>query len=97
MKKKIEINFRKIGIGPMSSEVIEAVYKYSSINNKELMLIASKNQIDYNKGYVNNWKTSNFSKFIKSMKKKYKNAKVKICRDHCGPGFNGNYSLKDVY
>ena len=97
MKKKIQTNSRKIGIGPMSSEVIEAVYKYSSINNKELMLIASKNQIDHNKGYVNNWKTSNFSTFIKSMKKKYKNAKVKICRDHCGPGFNGNYSLKDVY
>ena len=31
IKKK---NSRKIGIGPMSSEVIEAVYKYSSINNK---------------------------------------------------------------
>lgn len=97
MKKKIELGSRKIGIGPMSSEVIEAVYKYSSINNKDLMLIASKNQIDYNKGYVNNWNTSEYSNFLKKLKKKYRNSNVKICRDHCGPGFNGNYSLKDVY
>ena len=50
MKNLEDFNSRKIGIGPMSSEVIEAVYKYSSINNKELMLIASKNQIDHNGG-----------------------------------------------
>ena len=28
---------------------------------------------------------------------KYKNAKVKICRDHCGPGFNGKQNINDVY
>ena len=88
---------RKIGIGPMSSEVIEAVYKYSSINNKELMLIASKNQIDHNGGYVNNWKTVEYTNFLKKLKNKYSNTNVKICRDHCGPGFNGNYSIRDVY
>ena len=43
-------------------------------------------------GYVNNWNTKDYSKFILKMKKKYKNSKVKVCRDHCGPGFNGNYS-----
>ena len=37
MKNIKKLNSRKIGIGPMSSEVIEAVYKYSSINNKELI------------------------------------------------------------
>ena len=61
MKNIKKPNSRKIGIGPMSSEVIEAVYKYSSINNKELMLIASKNQIDHNGGYVNNWNTKEYS------------------------------------
>ena len=81
----------------MSSEVIEAVYKYSSINNKELMLIASKNQIDHNGGYVNNWKTVEYTNFLKKLKNKYSNTNVKICRDHCGPGFNGNYSIRDVY
>ena len=97
MKQINHLNLRKIGIGPMSPEVIEAVYKYSSINNKELMLIASKNQIDYNGGYVNNWNTEEYSRFNNEMKKKYFNSKIKICRDHCGPGFNGKYQLKDVY
>jgi hypothetical protein len=90
-------NYKNLGIGPMSSEVIESVYKYSAINNKPLMLIASKNQIDHSSGYVNNWNTKQYSLFLKSLKKKYKNSKVKICRDHCGPGFNGNYSIKDVF
>ena len=97
MKSLEDFNSRKIGIGPMSSEAIEAVYKYSSINNKELMLIASKNQIDHNGGYVNDWNTKQYSNFLKGMQKKYVNAKVKICRDHCGPGFNGKYNLNDVY
>ena len=97
MKNIKKPNSRKIGIGPMSSEVIEAVYKYSSINNKELMLIASKNQIDHNGGYVNNWNTKEYSNYLKVMKMKYTNAKVKICRDHCGPGFNGKQNINDVY
>ena len=97
MKNIKKLNSRKIGIGPMSSEVIEAVYKYSSINNKELMLIASKNQIDHNGGYVNNWNTKEYSNYLKGMQTKYTNAKVKICRDHCGPGFNGKQNINDVY
>ena len=68
-------NFRKIGIGPMSPEVVEAVYKYSDINNVELMLIASKNQIDYSSGYVNNWNTKKYSQFCKNLKKKLKTLK----------------------
>jgi hypothetical protein len=31
------------------------------------------------------------------MKKQYPLAKVKVCRDHCGPGFNGNHDIKDAY
>lgn len=61
------------------------------------MLIASKNQVDYAGGYVNGWTTKEYMKFVGEMRKKYPTAKVKVCRDHCGPGFNGNYDLKDVY
>jgi hypothetical protein len=86
-----------IAIGPMSSEVIEAVYKYSEINDIKLSLIASKSQIDHSGGYVNNWSTKDYSDFLKIMKSKYKNSNVMICRDHCGVGFNGNYNLYDVY
>ena len=88
---------RRIGIGPMSPEVIEATYKYSDINNIKIMLIASKNQIDHSGGYVNNWNTARYTRFCNSLKKQNKNSKVLLCRDHCGPGFNGNFSLNDVY
>lgn len=86
-----------LAFGPMSQEVIEAIFRYSNFYRKELMIIASKNQIDYNGGYVNNWKTSEFMNFIREMKNKYLDAKIKVCRDHCGPGFNEIYDLDDTY
>lgn len=86
-----------LAIGPMSSEIIEAVFYYSNFYRVPLMLIASKNQIDYAGGYVNYWTTKEYMDFIREMRKAYPMAQVKICRDHCGPGFNGNYDLKDVY
>jgi hypothetical protein len=86
-----------LAIGPMSSEVIESVYDYSHSNNTPLMLIASKNQIDYNGGYVNNWNTRDYKESLNTFKLAYPGANVKICRDHCGPGFNGVYDLDDVY
>ncbi len=87
----------ELAIGPMSPEIIEAVFYYSNFFRAPLMLIASKNQIDHNGGYVNNWTTKEYMAFVGGMRKRYPQAKVKICRDHCGPGFNGNYDLKDVY
>lgn len=86
----------KLGIGPMSEEIIEAVFRYSEKYSEPLMLIASKNQIDWDGGYVNNWKTSEYVKYINSLRKKYHKAKVYLCRDHCGPGFK-NEDIKDVY
>lgn len=87
----------KLGIGPMSSEVIEAVFRYSAYHRNELMLIASKNQIDYKGGYVNNWTTKDFVNFVDKMREVYPESNVKLCRDHCGPGFNGVDDLSDVY
>lgn len=86
-----------LAIGPMSSEIIEAVFRVSHYKRKELMIIASKNQIDYNRGYVNNWNTKDFMTFVNKMKQTYPNSNVKICRDHCGPGFNGTHDLEDSY
>ena len=83
--------------GPMSSEAVEAVFRYSNLHRKPLALIASKNQIDYKGGYVQNWTTESYMRFIGEMKMKYPYAQVKICRDHCGPGFNGNYDISDTY
>ncbi|MCD4706070.1 hypothetical protein K8R61_03245 [bacterium] len=84
-----------LGIGPMSSEIIEAVFSFSEKENKSLMLIASKNQIDWDRGYVNNWNTEEYMEYIEEMKKKYLKSQVYICRDHCGPGFK-NDNLDDV-
>lgn len=80
----------------MSSEVIEAVFRYSEENSEPLMLIASKNQIDWNSGYVNNWNTKQYSEYVGELRKKYSKAKVYLCRDHCGPGFKNN-DIDDVY
>ncbi len=93
-KKAITSN---LGIGPMSQESVEAVFRYSHYHRKQLMLIASKNQIDWNGGYVNNWTTEQYMNYVQQMKAVYPQADVIICRDHCGPGFNGNHELTDVY
>lgn len=87
----------KLAIGPMSTEIIEAVFRYSNYMRVPLMLIASKNQIDHSGGYVNKWTTKEYMDFIRSMKAMYPQSQVLICRDHCGPGFNGNHNLEDVY
>lgn len=86
-----------LAVGPMSPEIVEAVFYYSNFFRTPLMLIASKNQVDYAGGYVNNWTTREYMDFVNLMRNQYPMATVKICRDHCGPGFNGKYDLKDVY
>ena len=87
----------ELAIGPMSSEVIEAVFRYSHFHRKPLMLISSKSQIDYKGGYVNNWTTAQYMEFVRAMRVQYPNALVKICRDHCGPGFNKVHDISDTY
>ena len=87
----------RLGVGPMSTEVIEAVFRYSHYHRKQLMMIASKNQIDYSGGYVNSWNTKQYCEFLNIMNKKYTYNNVINCRDHCGPGFNGNMSMDDTY
>jgi hypothetical protein len=97
MIQKSDKNKIDLAIGPMSPEIVESVFLYSHFYRKPLMLIASKNQVDHSGGYVNNWTTKEYMNFVNEMKKKNKNADVRICRDHCGPGFNGNNDMSDVY
>ena len=87
----------RFGIGPMSSETIEAVYRYSHFHRKQMMLIASKNQIDYTGGYVNSWTTKEYCSTLNELRNKYNYSQVINCRDHCGPGFNGNFDVKDTF
>lgn len=75
----------KLGVGPMSPEVVAACLKYSQLNHFPLMFIASRNQVHANSGYAFN--TENLVKFIKQ-NEFYDSNLIKICRDHCGPYFS---------
>lgn len=67
--------------GPMSKNIVDSIIEYS-INNPdiEIVFIPSRRQIEYNGGYVNNWKTSEFVNYVKN-----RNENIKIQRDHGGP------------
>lgn len=85
----------RLGIGPLSPDIIEATYSFSAQRQIPLMLIASKNQIDYNRGYVFN--NQEYRQYLDTMVAKYPTATVYICRDHCGPGHNSVFELQDTY
>ena len=69
------MRFPKYYIGPMSKNVVDCI-----INHKHAIgFIPSRRQIDFSSGYVNDWNTSSFTKYVKD-----KNPSVLICRDHGG-------------
>ena len=85
IKKK---NCTLLGIGPMSLNCVDAVCEIANEYLIPLMLIASRRQVDSKKmggGYVNNWNTEEFSKYVKL---KDKNDMVILSRDHGGPWQN---------
>ena len=63
-------------ISPMSKEIVDTVIKVGE-KTKCFGLIPTRRQVDFNSGYVNNWKTDSFSKYI--------DGRVPILRDHGGP------------
>ena len=68
------INKKKtlLGVGPMSLNVIDSSIELADFYKVPIMLIASRRQIDsriYGGGYVNNWSTSQYSKYVKKSKK----------------------------
>ena len=69
----------KYFIGPMSENVVNSVIEFTAQENIEIGFIPSRRQVDYNGGYVNNWNTQEFSKYVRS-----KSSKIVICRDHGG-------------
>ena len=73
----------KYWIGPMSKNVVDAVIEF----NGDFGFIPSRGQVDYNGGYVNNWKSGEFSKYV--------GGRVPIERDHGGIG--QGYEYDDGY
>jgi hypothetical protein len=90
-----------LGIGPMSKNCVDVVTDLANDYNIPIMLIASRRQIESKElgsGYVNNWSTEEFSKYVIEKDKK-KN--IILCRDHGGPYQNENeikqnLSFKDI-
>lgn len=71
----------KLGFGPMSKEIINILCDWAIEEEYPIMIIASRNQVDFDSGYV--CKTNELSDIIKS----HNTDKILLCRDHCGPYF----------
>ena len=74
------MNF-KLGFGPMSLMITHILLDYARYNKKPLMIIASRNQVDVDSGYV--MSTHDLADAYNRHWSKY----AILCRDHCGPYF----------
>ena len=86
----------KLGVGPMSPEVVDICLEYSKLHNFPIMIIASRNQVDTNNGY--SFTTDKLVNFITS-NSNYDPARIMICRDHCGPYYgdiDNGVSIEDA-
>jgi len=77
-----------LGVGPMSVNCVDAAIELANEYDVPLMLIASRRQIDsedFGGGYVNNWTTDDFARYVIDADKK---GKVLLAREHGGPWQN---------
>jgi hypothetical protein len=72
------MKYPKFYIGPMSKNVVDAIMEFTEETGNKIGFIPSRRQVEYNGGYVNNWTTEEFSKYV--------NGRVLIERDHGGAG-----------
>lgn len=83
----MELKNFKLGVGPMSVNLVDLCLEYSSLHNFPIMFIPSRNQVDAKSGYA--FTTSRMVKHIKNSQY-YDSKRVLLCRDHCGPYFSDN-------
>ncbi len=78
-----------IGIGPMSSNLLQATFELARECDFSPMYIASRNQVDsdeFGAGYVNGWDQARFAADIKTAAAKAGyTGDYYLCRDHGGP------------
>lgn len=92
----MDISKFKLGLGPMSKDIVDICLEYGKVNDYPIMLIASRNQVDFDSGYA--FTTESFSECVNN-NSFYDPERVLICRDHCGPYFSDldkNLSLNDA-
>jgi len=80
--------YPKLFVGPMSRCIVDSCIEFSDENEIPLGLIPSRRQIDKSSGYVNNWNTETFSKYVRD---KSASQRIFVQRDHGGP-MQGDYS-----
>ena len=74
-----------LGVGPMSVNCVDATIELANEHEVPILMIASRRQIDseeFGGGYVNNWTTEDFARYVTDTDKK---GKVLLARDHGGP------------
>jgi len=74
-----------LGVGPMSVNCVDATIELANEHEVPILLIASRRQIDseeFGGGYVNNWTTADFARYVVERDKK---GKILLARDHGGP------------
>ena len=77
-----------IGIGPMSANCVEATVELANEHRVDLMLVASRRQVDTDAlgaGYVCGWNAARFAEFVRQ---RDRHGHVLLCRDHGGPWQN---------
>ena len=80
-----------LGIGPMSQNCVDVTIDLANNYECPFFLIASRRQIDseqFGGGYVNNWTTEKFAKYVLEKSKK---GNIYLCRDHGGPWHQCGY------
>lgn len=78
-----------LGVGPMSSNLLQASFELARDEDFPIMFIASRNQVDMDElggGYVNGWNQHTFMKAINDTAEltDFKGLYY-VCRDHGGP------------
>lgn len=76
----------------MSSEIVKILLEYTTEKNRQLMIIASRNQVDATSGYV--MTTQELAENLR-----LRTDQLMLCRDHCGPYFldqEKNLSIHDA-
>lgn len=74
-----------LGVGPMSVNCVDATIELANEYEVPILMIASRRQIDsaeFGGGYVNNWTTEGFARYVTDKDKK---GKILLARDHGGP------------
>jgi hypothetical protein len=71
----------RIFCGPMSKNIVDAIIEFCIETGNRMVMIATRRQVEWNGGYVNNWTTNEFNEYVKS-----RTDLITLQRDHAGPG-----------